>query len=239
MHQCFNILDCISNFHRLFFFQLSFFFLWRHFLNVQTNKSRIKQKTKTKMEVLLKILFAYIWGVLHFGSFISYNLCEIFLSWLFSFICVCVCVQLCSHVHFWQNITTRTIWSCCICWIGWANHFHRGFDKSFRIQAGAEPVRVRRLHRWKTKMQLRSEEDASSHSQDYLIWYNKSVPLTWQKDSFTCKDFSLWNKDHSWVNFPFFGNLLMAQDELSVRFCALFAVQPEETYVVEKCKSMN
>lgn len=125
------------------------------------------------MEVLLKILFAYIWGVLHFGSFISYNLCEIFLSWLFSFICVCVCVQLCSHVHFWQNITTRTIWSCCICWIGWANHFHRGFDKSFRIQAGAEPVRVRRLHRWKTKMQLRSEEDASSHSQDYLIWYNK------------------------------------------------------------------
>lgn len=66
-----------------------------------------------------------------------------------------------------------------------------------------------------------------------------AVPLTWQKDSFTCKDFSLWNKDHSRVNFPFFGNLLMAQDELSVRFCALFAVQPEETYVVEKCKSMN
>lgn len=99
-----------------------------------------------------------------------------FLSWLFFFhLCLCVCVQLCSHVHFWQNITTRTIWSCCICWIGWANHFHRGFDKSFRIQAGAEPACACRTPSQmvnKNATEVRGGR-ASSHSQDYLIWYDK------------------------------------------------------------------
>lgn len=148
--QCISALTYWTAFQTFtgFFFFCNWVFFFMETFSLCTDKQKANKKNKNKGGSLADIFvedsfWAYIRGVLHFGSFISYNLCENFYPDFFlSFVCVCVCVQLCSHVHFWQNITTRTIWSCCICWIGWANHFHRGFDKSFRIQAGAEPVCV-------------------------------------------------------------------------------------------------
>lgn len=131
---------------------------------------------------------------------------------VFSLVCLCACT-LCSHVHSWQNIITRTIWSCCICWIGWANHFHRGFDKSFRMQSGAEPVSVGPgRHRWWTRKGGRRMTRLLIHRTAWCETTRTScsLPPSRQADSnFTCKGSSSWNKDHSILNFSVFGNFVL------------------------------
>lgn len=172
---------------------------------------------------------------------ISYNSCKsnpLFRS--------CVHSQLCSRVHSWQNIITRTIWSCCICWIGWANHFHRGFDKSFRAPAGTEPVKcVGRHQDWKIEKRNATEVGGwCISSRIGLLDMRQQGTLTRQKDNFTCKGSPPWNKDHSILNFPFFGNFVSSQMSwafvVSVH-CFQFNLKRHVVvkYSVEKCKSMN